>query len=66
MQDLKDVRGLREGEITLRVGNGARVAVVAVRTYSLRLPSGFNLILKDCYYIPVASKNFICLYTGTG
>ena len=27
MQDLEEVRGLREGEITLRVGNGARVTV---------------------------------------
>ena len=35
MQGLEDVRGLREGKITLRVGNGARIAAVVVGTYSL-------------------------------
>ena len=35
IQDLEKVRGLREGEITLRVGDGARVAAVAVGTYPL-------------------------------
>ena len=35
MQHLKEVRGLREGEITLQVGNGARIATVAVGTYAL-------------------------------
>ena len=59
MQDLKKVRGLREGEITLWIGNGVRVAAIVVGTYSLRLPSGFSLIIKDCYYVLVASKNLI-------
>ena len=59
MQCLKKVRRLREGEITLRIDNGARVAAIAIRTYSLRLLSEFNLILKDCYYISVASQNLI-------
>ena len=35
MQDLEEVRGLREGEITLQIDNGARVAVVTVNTYPL-------------------------------
>ena len=56
MQGLKEVR---EGEITLRVSNRARVAVVAVGTYPLRLPSGLSLIFKDCYYKSVASRNLI-------
>ncbi|XP_020081861.1 uncharacterized protein LOC109705542 [Ananas comosus] len=56
---LRESRGLREGEVTLRVGNGARVAAVAAGTYSLRLPSGYVLLLKDCYYVPPASRNLI-------
>ena len=32
-----------------------------METYSLRLSSEFSLILKDCYYIPVASKNLISI-----
>ena len=35
MQRLEEVRGLRKSEITLQIGNGARVATVAVRTYPL-------------------------------
>ena len=35
MQDLKDNRRLREGEMTLRVENGARVTAVVIGTYSL-------------------------------
>ena len=35
MQDLKDCRSLRLGEITLHIGNGARVAIVAVGTNPL-------------------------------
>ena len=61
IQDLEKVRGLREGEITLRVGNGARVAVVAIETYPLRLPLRFSLLLKDCFYVLVASKNLISI-----
>ena len=59
MQDLEKIRRLREGEITLRVGNRAKVTAIAIETYSLRLPLGFSLILKDCYYVPTASRNLI-------
>ena len=61
MQDLEKVRRLKEGEIILHVGNGARVVVVAVGTYSLKLSLGLSLILKDCYYILLASKNLISI-----
>ena len=43
----------------LRIENGARVAAVAVGTYPLRLPSNLDLVLKDCYYVPAASRNLI-------
>ena len=45
----------------LRIGNGARVATVVVETYSLRLPSSLDLVLKDCYYVPTASRNLISI-----
>ena len=35
MQGLEDSRRLRDGDMILRVGNGARVAAVAVGTYPL-------------------------------
>ena len=52
---------MREGEITLQIGNGAKVAAVSIGTYHLRLPLEISLILKDCYFVPVASKNLISI-----
>ena len=59
MQGLEDSRRLRDGDMILRIGNGARVAAVAMGTYPLRLPSGLDLVLKDYYYVPAASRNLI-------
>ena len=59
MQDLVESRGLREGEMVLHTGNGARVVTVTVGTYPLQLLLDFRLILKDYYYVPVGSKNLI-------
>ena len=35
MQNLEEVRGLREDKITFRVDNGARVTTVAIEMYPL-------------------------------
>ena len=42
-----------------RIGNGAKIAVEIIDTYSLRLPLEFRLDLKDCYFVPIASQNLI-------
>ena len=57
IQDLIESRRLREGDMILRIGNGAKVAAEAVGTYPLRLSSDFRLDLKDCYFVSVASRN---------
>ena len=54
-------RVLRDREMILRIGNGAKVAALTVGVYSLVLPSGFRLELKDCYYVPGASRNLISI-----
>ena len=59
MQGLIESRRLREGDMILRIDNGAKIAVEAISTYPLRLPSGVRLDLKDYYYISVASQNLI-------
>ena len=59
LQGLRDVRRLARGDIDLRVGNGAKVAAVSVGTYVLKLPSGFELYLRNCYFVPSLSKNII-------
>ena len=59
MQGLRSSRSLAKGEVDLRVGNGARVATLAVGVYDLTLPSGLVSQLKNCYYVPAMSRNII-------
>ena len=61
MQGLKKSRLLAKREVELRVGNGARVAALAVGTYVLSLPTGLILELENCYYVPVLTKNIISI-----
>ena len=56
MKGLRNSRKLTKGEFDLRVGNGVRVAVVAIGTYVLNLPSGLCLNLDNCFYVPALTK----------
>ncbi len=47
VQDPKRSRTLTRGKVDLRIGNGARVAVVAVGMYYLSLLTGLVLELED-------------------
>lgn len=48
---------MAQGEVDLRVGNGARA--LAVGTYELTLPSGLVLSLENYYYVLAMSRNII-------
>jgi hypothetical protein len=48
LQGLSETRRFARGELDVRVGNGAKVAVLAVGTYHLSLPSGLVLELNNC------------------
>ena len=61
VQGFKNSRSLAKGEVDLQVGNGARVAALAVGTYYLSLPSGLVLELDNCYYVSTMSRNIICI-----
>ena len=61
MQGLRNNRKLAKGESNLRVGNGARVAVVAIGTYVLNLPSELCLNFDNCFYVPALTKNIISI-----
>jgi hypothetical protein len=52
LQGLSLTRRFANGELDVRVGNGAKVAAIAVDTFHLPLPSGLILELNNCYYIP--------------
>ena len=59
VQGLRSSRSLVKGEVDLRVGNGARVAALAVGFYDLYLPNGLIFQLNNCYYVPTVSRNII-------
>ena len=58
-EELRNRRRLAKDEVTMRVGNGSRVDVVAVGTLPLHLPSGLVLVLNKCYFVPSLSVNII-------
>ena len=59
VQGLKRSRQLKKGEVDLLVGNGAKVAALAVGSYELTLPSRLLLVLDNCYYVPTMCRNII-------
>ena len=58
-QELQNKRKLVKNEVTMRVGNGSKVDVIAVGTLPLHLPSGLVLYLNNCYLVPALSMNII-------
>ena len=58
-QGLRIKRRLAKDEVTMRVGNGSKVYVIAVGTLPLHLPPGLVLDLNNCYLVPSLSMNII-------
>ena len=58
-QELRNKRRLAKDEVTMRVGNGSKVDVIAVGTLPLHLPSGLVINLSNCYFVPALSMNII-------
>ena len=46
-------------EVTMRVGNGSKVDVIAVGMPHLHLPTGLVLNLNNCYLVPALSMNIV-------
>ncbi|KAK1668425.1 hypothetical protein QYE76_056584 [Lolium multiflorum] len=59
LADLKSGLVKKKKEVTMRVGNGSKVDVIAVGTLPLHLPSGLVLSLNNCYFVPALSMNII-------
>jgi hypothetical protein len=59
LQGLSLNKRFAKGELDIRVGNGAKVATIAVDTFHLPLPSRLVLELNNCYCIPTLYKNII-------
>lgn len=43
------------------MGNGARVAALAIGLYSLYMPTGKTIVLNNCYYVPCIVRNIISI-----
>src|ERR1041385_5049741 len=59
IQGLRNRRRLLKDEVTMRVGNGCQIEVLAVVTKHLSFPSGLVLVLNSCYYVPALSVNIV-------
>ena len=58
-QELRNKRRLAKDEVTMRVGNGSKVDVIAVGTLPLHLPTGLVLNLNNCYLVLALSMNIV-------
>jgi hypothetical protein len=64
LQGLCLTRRFTNGELDICVSNRAKVAVIAIGTFHLPLPSGLVMELNNCYCIPALCKNItssLCL-----
>jgi hypothetical protein len=59
LQRLSLTRRFAKSKLDARVGNGAKVAAIAVDTFHLPLPPGLVLKLNNCYCIHDLCKNII-------
>ena len=61
LQGLRRSKTLKEEEVIIRMGNGARVVVVAVGSFDLLMPTGKTIILDNCYFVPSIVRNIISI-----
>nr|GEY51938.1 zinc finger, CCHC-type [Tanacetum cinerariifolium] len=52
-------RKLKLRALNLYVGNGQREAVEAIRVFYLCLPSGLEIVLNNCHYVPSITRGVI-------
>nr|GFA24035.1 zinc finger, CCHC-type [Tanacetum cinerariifolium] len=58
-QGLRGSKKLKPGALSLYVGDGHRIAVEAIGTYHLELPSGLVIVLNNCLYAPSITRGVI-------
>ena len=58
-QELRINLRLAKDKVTMRVGNGSKVDMIAIGMLPLHLPSGLVLDLNNCYLVPTLSMNII-------
>ncbi|GKB46360.1 hypothetical protein Tco_0897113, partial [Tanacetum coccineum] len=58
-QGLKGSKKLKPGALNLYMGNGHHVAVEAIGTFHLCLPSGLIVVLNNCHFSPSITRDII-------
>ncbi|CAA0824201.1 Uncharacterized mitochondrial protein AtMg00300, partial [Striga hermonthica] len=61
LQGFQETKRLREGEVTIYLGDASRASAVAVGDVYLDFGLDRFLVLKDCLYVPSFRKNFISI-----
>nr|GEX13698.1 hypothetical protein [Tanacetum cinerariifolium] len=56
---LRGSKKLKLSDLSLYVGDGHHVAVKAIETYHLELPSGLVIVLNNCHYAPSITRGVI-------
>ncbi|GJS55458.1 zinc finger, CCHC-type containing protein [Tanacetum coccineum] len=60
-QGLRGTRRLKHGALSLYVGNRMRVAVKAIRSFDLVLPSGLIIVLDNCHFAPTITRGVVSI-----
>nr|AMY96445.1 gag/pol protein [Momordica dioica] len=60
-QETRNKRRLKEGEITMRVGNGSKVDAEAVGDLTLFFQDRYVMNLNNCYLVPLMKRNLISI-----
>nr|GEZ17636.1 retrotransposon protein, putative, Ty1-copia subclass [Tanacetum cinerariifolium] len=59
---LKESRKLKHGALSLYMGNGMRVAVKAIRSSDLILPSGLIIVLDSSHFAPTVTRGVVITF----
>nr|GEZ13243.1 hypothetical protein [Tanacetum cinerariifolium] len=58
---LRGSRKLKDGALSLYVGNGMRAAVKVVGSFDLVLPSGLIIVLDNCHFVPTITRGVVLI-----
>ncbi|GJW91193.1 hypothetical protein Tco_0168746 [Tanacetum coccineum] len=54
-------RKLKHGALSLYMGNKMRVAIEAIRSFDLILPSGLIIVLDNCHFAPTVTRGVVSI-----
>ncbi|GJV07623.1 zinc finger, CCHC-type containing protein [Tanacetum coccineum] len=61
LQGLRESRKLKQGALSLYMGNGMRATIEAIRSFDLILPSGLIIILDTYHFAPFVTRGVVSI-----